>query len=124
MTCKKATVPISSFPFVFHVNGRGKCSVQAERVQFVADAREPLAASVVCTEAWFVYPATPLAKPVLDQHPIMIKLTSIRHDLDCALRLTCENACCGPHPKGVGSRGDLRVFLQLSRMIGELLTLV
>jgi hypothetical protein len=77
VTCKKATAPIS--PFVLHVDGRGERSVQAERVQFVADAREPLAASMVCTEAWFFpYPATPLAKPVLDQHPVMIKLTG--HD--------------------------------------------
>ena len=51
-------------------------------------------------------------------------LASIRHDLDCALRLTCGNAPCGPHPEGAGSPGDLRVFPQLSRIFREPLTLV
>ena len=42
------------------------------------------------------------------QHWVSITyLASIRHDLDCALRLTCGNACCGPHPKGAGSPGRL-----------------
>jgi hypothetical protein len=64
---------------VLGVNGRGERSVQAEHVQFVADAGEPLAASVAYTEArFFPSPAIPLAKPVLDQHPVMIKLTG--HD--------------------------------------------
>ena len=35
------------------------------------------------------------------------RLISIRHGLDCALLLTCGNACCGPHPKGAGSPGRL-----------------
>ena len=36
-----------------------------------------------------------------------VGLTSIRHDLDCALLLTCGNAYCGPRPKGAGSPGRL-----------------
>jgi hypothetical protein len=52
------------------------------------------------------------------------ELTSIRHDLDCAARLTCGNACCGPHPKGAAPWDNLKVFPQLSRMIRERLTLV
>ena len=70
---------LSFSPFVLDVNGRDERSVQAEHIQFVADAREPLAASVICTEAWFLAsPAIPLAKPVRGQHPVMIKLTG--HD--------------------------------------------
>ena len=34
------------------------------------------------------------------------RLPSIRHDLARALRLTCGDACCGPHPKGASSEGS------------------